>query len=69
MVGFSQLKISHSLIEQMFIEDVLCDRKLWYEGHMELVREDKTINKKRKEGERSSLHLLSKINTGILYES
>lgn len=54
MVGFSQLEISHSLIEQMFIEDVLCDRKLWYEGHMEILglaySERRQDNKQEKKG-------------------
>lgn len=57
MVGFSQLKISHSLIEQMFIENVLCDRKLWYEGNMEILglayserRQDNKQRRKERKG-------------------
>lgn len=68
MVGFSQLKISHSFIEQMFIEDILCNRKLWYEWHMEILglvysekRQDHKQRRKERRGERGGLHLLSKI--------
>lgn len=61
MGGFSQLKIPHLLVEQMFIEDVLCDRKLWYEWHMEILglayserRQDNKQRRKKKGGEEQS---------------
>lgn len=50
----------------MFIEDYYVTesygmKDTWRSWGLHIVREDKTINKKRKEGERSRLHLLSKI--------